>query len=301
MRKAKPEPEITGSMDGMAPYHPNDGFEDFPSVQVGHPGFGRMGEDNRPHYRGPMPGQTVMGVDRLHEGKVGRRDPFGDPPERHYEVDPHGFVHEGYTAQGHDLRGAVNGNRTGIGAASLYGSHGGRFSSTMRESLDGESPSDLGMSHEDVVEHDRRVRQVRAHWKQQPLVQMPTTALIHTQQDYADTEGDDTGAGREGRLRIEAVREDVERGAKIRKPAWIAKVNGRHFALDGHHRIVAAREGGAETFPARVWDIDGENAAHTRSVDKLPEHVRMKMRRMVDRGHLLPEEIHPKWRSDVMR
>jgi hypothetical protein len=257
-------------------------------------------DETRPNYRGPMPGQTVMGVDRLHEGNVshfGQREP--------YHVDPHGFVLERGVV-GHDQRGR---SLPGSGDASaLYGTHGGLYGKTMQEHLqtEGYTPSeavDAGLvGPAEMREHNKRVKEVTAHWNRQPLVQMSTDTLLHTGQAHHVTEGDEGWDDTlEGRNRINAIRDDVEHGERIRKPAWIAKVNGRHFALDGHHRIVAAREGGAETFPARLWDMDAEAAARTRSVDKLPENVRVQMRRQVDAGHLRPADIHSKWRSDVMR
>lgn len=250
---------------------------------------------------GPVAGQLVMGVKDLARGQIidkgFTRTPSSRMPgamkivsagseEHHYEVDPHGYVQEGFgTSPHHDkVSGGVLGGAH-PSAADLYGTHGGRYAHTIRESIDkespGETPSGLGYDTQSVRHHDSQVRDVKKHWRSQPLVQFPTSELVHSTQPHTETEGDPTdwtklrtAGGRtqrdprgnpmgmekpgseEGRLRIEAIKADLAKGGKIRKPIWMTKVNGRYFQLDGHHRMVAAREMGLSHVPVRMWDQD---------------------------------------------
>ena len=265
---------------------------------------------------GPQPGQLVMGVADLARGReVDRgfhrvpssRFPGGTKvvskgtDEHHYEVDAHGYVQEGYGSPPHHdkIAGGVTAPDPTYGhvihpaASDLFGTHGGRFAKTVHEAAaeEGSTPSDFGITAGTAKMHDARVKEVREHWDRQPLVQFPTSQLVHSTQDVSETEGDvnesvtarttggrtrrgsnnygtggkgarqyttPPGAQGEGRQRIEAIKADLAKGGQIRKPIWMTKVNGRFFQLDGHHRMVAAREMGLSHVPVRLWDQDAE-------------------------------------------
>jgi hypothetical protein len=100
--------------------------------------------------------------------------------------------------------------------------------------------------------------QVQAHWESQPLHHIASDALIHTAQSMHETEGGRDPMMNEGRKRVDVINASLARGEEIQNPAWIVKHNERLYALDGHHRILASRESGKPTFPARVWDRDAE-------------------------------------------
>lgn len=205
-------------------------------------------------YSGPIPGQMVMGVHNLggdalnHVSRGGHQEPF-------YEVDPTGFVKE-------------------LGDSGRHG--------LMRRFV---SPVDISANHnvQQTVGLYRKwgggragIDEVEDHWDRQPLHQIRSDAPIHTGQDWQETlYGDDradvmykgtTYGGSppeeaEGRQRVNAIRASVQQGNPIRKAAWLVKRAGRLYSLDGHHRVLAAREEGLSHFPARVWDMDAEAAA----------------------------------------
>lgn len=192
-------------------------------------------------WSGPDPHQRVMGVHDLAENSG--------------QIDPHGFVHEpkaGHVGNplinryaGPDFKSPDNlglgrpGN--GVEARGFYRTVGG--------------------SHTDKPA-------VQEHWAKQPVHDIPSDALIHTGQHWdLETEKGHDRIGLspeipEGRSRINEIRSSIEHEGFDREQApWLVKHNNRLYALDGHHRIVAAREAGLSSFPARVWDRDAERAA----------------------------------------
>lgn len=180
--------------------------------------------DEKPQWSGPIPGQTVMHPRRL--GEMSHGVDSGDvamgitePQTRHMEADPHGFVQ-----QVHDVS-AVGGqfrdldvDRNTIG---LHATHGGSV----------------------------KTPKVRDHWVKQPKMNVRTDTPIHTTQWHGDTEG--VGS-------IDSIVKDLTTGGQIDQPVWLVKDMGKLYALDGHHRITAARRAGLSHFPARVWDRDAE-------------------------------------------
>lgn len=168
-----------------------------------------------------------------------------------YEVDKHGFAFESQQVEdgrGTPRRGggvirmdknvAVADRKSrggnGIPAINFYHAVGGKFA-------------------DDTETQD--------FWKTHPLHQVRADALVHTAQSSSDTEQGRAPALSdqfEGRQRIDKIRESLDAGEGIREPAWLMKHNNRLYSLDGHHRIVAAREAGLPNFPARVWDRDAE-------------------------------------------
>lgn len=142
-----------------------------------------------------------------------------------HEADPHGFAHEGRMQNFADW--PTQGG-SGQSARNFYKTVGGKHS---------KNPS------------------VVMHWAAQPLHDVPSDAIVHTAQHWEhETESGSNAMTQEGRKRIDAIRADLENGGTINKPAWLVRHNERLYALDGHHRIVAAREAGHPTFPARIWD-----------------------------------------------
>lgn len=183
-------------------------------------------------WSGPDPRQRVMGVHDLAENDG--------------QMDVHGFVSERPTAMRGELDpvhpGKVNDSHLNE-TVDLYRHYGG------------------GHASEPYIQ---------GKWATHPVQQVPSSALIHTIQNSDETE---TGKGygrsesaqtfralfpgrREGRERVNAIRDDVEAGNPIENPAWLIKKNDRLLAVDGHHRIVAAREAGLSHFPARIMDLD---------------------------------------------
>ena len=176
--------------------------------------------DERPHWSGPVPGQTVMNPRRLGELSYGidsNDAAIGAtaPEQRHMEVDPHGFVQQVHFSRQFDN---IDIDRPSI---DLYSTHGGQIK-------------------------DKRVRD---HWVKQPRTEIRTDTPLHTAQSTYDTEG--VGS-------IDDIVNDLKSGGKINQPAWIVRDKGKLFVLDGHHRITAARRAGLSHFPARLWDRDAE-------------------------------------------
>lgn len=239
-------------------------------------------------WSGPIEGQQVMGVHDL--GDEGTYHP--DIPHKTYESDPHGFVFESYGMGGRPPADRAHGPQTAPGKVSLlgnaahrlYDTHGGswseRFEDIYRphaENAGYSSPTqyakdEFGADDAYIAKHNETHRRVVQHWRSQPLEHVRTDTPIHTGQNVVDTEFGSMGMSHwaneeqphgiepEGRRRIQAIQGDVEAGNPIRKPAWLVRKGGRLFALDGHHRIVAAREAGLSRYPARVWDWDAENS-----------------------------------------
>ena len=233
-------------------------------------------------WSGPIPGQEVMGVHDLGDEGLWRED-----STKGYHADEHGFIFEHYRAgeaPPADQRAVQI--RPGVSvtldrpAHRLYDNYGGAWANKMSEmyrpyaeKAGYSSPTEyardqFGMLTKDNQEHDDKVRRVHHHWDKQPLAQVRADTPIHTGQPSEETEFG--GAGRtdweyydepkglppEGRRRIQSIQADLESGEEMHKPVWLARKGGRLFALDGHHRIVAAREAGQSHFPARVWDVD---------------------------------------------
>lgn len=204
------------------------------------------------NWSGPDPGQQIMGVHDLAEDNG--------------QLDMHGFVSE--APPGEWNKRAANGMlirptpRPGFISPDTnnLGSGGNGFQARHLYRTVGGSYSDEP--------------HVKKHWKAQPLVQVPSDAVIHTGQHVSETEigrepygepppGPDDPT--EGRARVNTIREDLMKGNPVRNPAWLVKHNNRLYALDGHHRILAAREAGLESFPARIWDRDAERPRKSRS------------------------------------
>lgn len=196
-------------------------------------------------WSGPIPGQMVMGVHRLggdaigHISRGAHYDPF-------YEVDHTGMVQE-------------------LGDSGRHGSQ--RWV----------SPADIEAKQnvQKTVHYYRTYGGAKAdndhiqqHWASQPLQHIPSDHPVHTGQDYRETLWGNDSEGvlkgevhpehAEGRARVNQIRDSLQRGHEIQKAAWLLKRRGRLYAMDGHHRIVASREEGKPTYPARVWDLDAE-------------------------------------------
>ena len=182
-------------------------------------------------WSGPPVGQAVMGV---HNAVHGVPTSAGDfTPHTSFEVDRHGFVYEPkFAATGMTRVGASADKAAGNpDARTLYAKFGGG--------------------------QDRNPS-VREHWEQQPVHQVRSDTPVHTGQDYDTTEFKSTPSKPGGRERIEGIRSSLRQGEEIRDPAWLVRTSGRLYSMDGHHRIVASREEGKETYPARIWDLDAE-------------------------------------------
>lgn len=193
-------------------------------------------------WSGPDPHQTVMGVHDLADNN-GQMDAHGFVSERPFvnrgELDP---VHLGKVRTADENHLGQGGN--GVPAKNFYHRYGGSKANRP---------------------------EVQMHWAAQPVVQVRSDQLIHTGQSTDETElGRAHGSAefqalfpgrREGRERVNNIRDDVEQGNPIEKPAWLIKHNSRLYSLDGHHRIVAAREAGLSHFPARLWDLDAQRKA----------------------------------------
>lgn len=185
-------------------------------------------------WSGPDPHQLMMGVHDLSQNN-------GQP-------DMHGFIHEHKAFAGSDV---ISPDANHLGS-------GGR----------GKPMTVLMRQYGGAKKHDPSVQD---HWASQPMHMVSTSTLIHTQQSPEETEhgkayGDPTFQAlypgrREGRERVNTIRDDVEHSGGIRQPVWLARHNGRLYSMDGHHRIVAAREAGADSFPAHVWDVDARKKA----------------------------------------
>lgn len=248
--------------------------------------FREAAETTRWH--GQAEGQLVMGVhDLAHESQ--NRSPFGGPTKDagFHVTDEHGFVQEGTGHQHADTEYGLP------EASDLYGSHGGRFDKTVADIVHshgtGESATELGYSRPTRLEHDAQVKEVRRHWRNQPTVMLPTDAPLHTRQSTEETKGEvgasgftdrrtpggrpqviqangfeytpsteRPGAVPEGMKTVHKIAGELRNGGKIKKPAWVVKQGGRLFALDGHHRILAARLAGHSHVPVKLWDRDAE-------------------------------------------
>lgn len=193
-------------------------------------------------WSGPDPHQMVMGVHDLAENN-GQPDAHGFISERQFmqrgELDP---THYG-KVESPDTNNLGSGGN-GIRAKNFYARYGGSKAN---------NPA------------------VQMHWASQPTVQVRSDALVHTGQSTDETElGKAHGSAeyqalfpgrREGRERVNNIRDDLEAGNEIEKPAWLIKHNSRLYSLDGHHRIVASREAGKSHYPAKVWDLDAQRKA----------------------------------------
>lgn len=193
-----------------------------------------------PQWSGPPRGQLVMGVNDLSHGHPTSAGDF--TPHEPFEVDQHGFVHE---------RTFVPGSMT-------------RVSPSADTSVSNPSARNLYRDYGGGRDKDP---EVRALWDAVPVKDVPSSTLIHTGQDYDTTEFKHTSFKPPGRERIDSLRGAVREGQAI-EPSWLVKQSGRLYAMDGHHRIVAHREEGTETFPARVWDIDAVEKARNDRIAK---------------------------------
>ncbi len=221
-------------------------------------------------WSGPTPGQQVMGV----------HDLGGDGPwKATYEVDHTGMVQE----RANETKGKSTVQRvlhTGperhlndpSPAVSLYRTHGGAKADSILTKRRGEA---VAAGHPDTPEGARAFlhsekysdafidqnigesQKLQDHWASMPVHQIPSNAPVHTGQSVHETlDGGDTS-------RIPKIRGSLQNGHDIQKPAWMVKKAGRLYALDGHHRITAAREEGRESYPAHVWDMDAEKKARS--------------------------------------
>lgn len=186
-----------------------------------------MNRNLGPQWSGPPVGQLVMGV---HDAAHGQPTTHGDfTPHDPFEIDEHGFITE----------------RGGIGWA--------KITPSADKAAGNPSAKDLYKQYGGGRANDPEVQK---HWESQPLVHVRSDTPVHTGQPAKVTEHSKTGDKPPGRERIEGIRESLRSGEEIRDPAWLVRQSGRLYAMDGHHRIVASREEGRETYPARVWDRD---------------------------------------------
>lgn len=176
----------------------------------------------------------MMGI---HKADHGIPTSHGDfTPHEPYEVDAHGFIYEGDTK---NLRPSADADAGNPSVKELYRSFGGG--------------------------HDASV-QVRRHWESKPLMSIRTDTPVHTAQAATTTEFKQTDQKQVGRDRINSIRNSLESGEPMREPVWLVRQSGRLYAMDGHHRVVAAREAGLGYYPARVWDRDKEGVPSGRVV-----------------------------------
>lgn len=181
-------------------------------------------------WSGQIPGQLVMGV---HEGEHGNPKSHSTlASDEPFEIDKHGFVYE-------------DTHRPGIG----------RMTPSADKAAGNPSARDLYRQYGGSRDADP---EVRAHWDSQPLQEIHTATPVHTSQSYETTEHKQTDTKPPGRERINKIRASLQGGEPIREPAWILKQSDRLYSMDGHHRMVAAREEGLSSYPARVWDRDAE-------------------------------------------
>lgn len=204
-------------------------------------------------WSGPIPGQQVMGVHDL--GGDGRW-------KATYEIDHAGNVSEPQSSR--VATGPEQGARDSRPAARYYATHGGIYGKQPTPVAD-----DAPVQDRHHFEHmQRNYERVTSHWAAQPVHQIPSGTPIHTAQDVGETRGEDDP-------RIQNIRADLQNGGEIQKPAWLMKKAGRLYALDGHHRIDAARMEGHSHFPAHVWDLDAEEkgkpGAAAKAVSSMPK------------------------------
>jgi len=172
-------------------------------------------------WSGPIPGQTVM-----HQSELGRESTGVTTSEVTAGVDPeqHHARRGSLTADSHGfIQQPVNVNKPDpdVATAYLYASHGG-------SNLTG---------------------RVREFWDSQTTHSVRSDTPIHTNQ--SDTHTNRSGAA-------QWLHKKLSEGGEIKTPTWLVKDQGRLYALDGHHRIAAARQAGLEKFPAKIWDRDAE-------------------------------------------
>lgn len=185
-----------------------------------------------PQWSGPDPGQLVMGVNDLTHGHPTTHGDF--TPHKPFEIDQHGFIYE---------------HTGGSGGTAP------RMKPSADKEAGNESARDLYRRFGGGRDSDPKVQ---AHWDSMPLHHVRSDTPVHTSQGYDVTEHKATGDKADGRTRINAIRESLAAGEDIKKPAWMVRQSGRLYAMDGHHRIVASREEGRETYPVRLWDRDAE-------------------------------------------
>lgn len=205
-------------------------------------------------YSGPIPGQLVMGTHNLggdalgHPSRGWHQEPF-------YVADRTGMIQEiGDSGPSRPLL------QRAVSPVDIEAKHNVRKTVNYYKTYGG--------AHAD---NDH----VQDHWASQPLHHIPSDAPVHTGQDPRETlwGGDATAVHRgrvpeheaDGRRRVDAIRSSLQGGESIKSPAWLLKRAGRLYALDGHHRILAAREEGHATYPARVWDLDAEERAEKKA------------------------------------
>jgi hypothetical protein len=184
-----------------------------------------------PKWSGPPVGQLAFGVHDLSHGQPTSHGDF--TPHDPFEVDQHGFLYERTGVPGTLSRVTPSADKAAGNAPArdLYKRYGGGKDTAP---------------------------EVQSHWDNQPLHQVRSDTPVHTSQDFATTEYKKTENKAAGRERINGIRQSLQSGEDIKKPAWLVRQSGRLYAMDGHHRIVASREEGRETYPARVWDRDAE-------------------------------------------
>jgi hypothetical protein len=223
-------------------------------------------------WSGPIPGQTV-----LHQRQFDRteRDDQRHTGDQHLTVDTHGFVQQPLDKR---YISPYVGLTDDLSTAELYKSHGGRFAKPAKEVGRGMALREYGPKYghvgsqtamsmakdvmgstQGIINHNLQYRAITAHWERQPLVHIRADSPLTTMQPPSETEGESwNGETPHGRRGIDAIKEDLAMGRPLREPAWVVKDRGRLFVLDGHHRVVAAREAGLEHIPVRLWDRDAE-------------------------------------------
>lgn len=213
---------------------------------------------------GPIPGQTVM-----HQHDLGRQ--FSG---EHLYHDRYGFVRQPIEQ---DSRGGLTGDSRLLW---FYESHGGRFSRDMHHGIrhymagiSGERDSDipwsetrdfmgdLGITRDEVMEHNRKTRHVRRFWNSRPVVDIPADSILHTGQSEEDTAGEpserpDGSMGMSGDDIIHSLTDDISSGRSLHQEPWVIKDRDRYMVMDGHHSIAGMRAAGRPYLRVRMWDRD---------------------------------------------
>lgn len=206
--------------------------------------------DPRGRWSGPIPGQFVMPP-----------SPLSHSTSHSYQhqrmVDEHGLVKEtGVSYEDNATNQAP--------AHHHFKTVGGKYARPLHE----EASEVAGMSGMDTHEYLNRVPEgvkqqyeeghdrSRKLWDPLPVTQVSAHSPIHTSQSYA---GETMSPDLEGPEKVQRIQDSLEAGEPMREPLRLVRQSGRLFSLDGHHRVVAGRQAGLESFPAKIWDRDSES------------------------------------------